>query len=526
MLRLTLPDRSPPSAAHRARRLLRGLCAGLLVAAQIALPLRAQAQMLPGMGDGGEMTAAAERHLGDQIARELYRDPDYLDDPVLVEYVQEIWQRLLAAARVRGELTPELDERFAWTVLLGRDRTINAFALPGGYLGLNLGLLAVVGSRDELATVLGHELSHVTQRHIARIMTKQSQQLPMMLAAMVLGVIAASKSRNGDAGQAMIVGGQAAFMQNQLSFSRDMEREADRVGFGVMTQAGYAPQGAAAMFEKLQYAARLNDNGSYPYLRSHPLTTERIADMQGRFQFKPGTDAALPLLMDHAMITARARVLTRPGVDVLRLWVDAAGASEFARSSPAQQAGTLYAAALSANELREFKAARALVQRLIARTAGDAPAARLARLLSAEVELAAGAPQAAAALLDPKARARPEMLLAAQAAVATRNPAPMIPPLRDWVAIHPRDATAWRTLSTLYDANNEPLSAIRADAESNVATLDFAAARDRFKAAQDLVRKPGSVPIDHYEASIIDTRARAIDALLREQAIEDKQSPR
>ena len=350
-------------------------------------------------------------------------------------------------------------------------------------------------------------------------MTKQSQQMPLMLAAMVLGAIAASKSRSGDAGQAM-------FMQNQLSFSRDMEREADRVGYGVMTQAGFAPQGAAAMFEKLQYASRLNDNGSYPYLRSHPLNSERIADMQGRFQFKPGTSAALPLVMDHAMITARARVLTRPGVDVLRQWADAPGGSEFARGSPPQQAGMLYAAALSASELRDFKAARALVQQLVARTAGDPPSARLARLLAAEIELTAGAAPAAAALLNPKARDRPEMMLAAQAAVATRNPAPMIPPLRDWVATHPRDASAWRTLANLYGANNEPVSAIRADAESNVATLDLAAARDRFKAAQDLIRKPGAVQIDHYEASIVDTRARAVDALLREQAAEARQQQR
>ena len=113
MPRLIPTDRSLPPAAPRARRLLRGLCAVLVMAAQVALPLRAQAQLLPGMGDGGEMTAAAERHLGDQIARELYRDPDFIDDPVLVEYVQDIWQRLLAAARLRGDLTPELDERFA-----------------------------------------------------------------------------------------------------------------------------------------------------------------------------------------------------------------------------------------------------------------------------------------------------------------------------------------------------------------------------------------------------------------------------
>lgn len=118
---------------------LRTLCATLLIASQLALPSLAQAQLLPGMGDGGEMTASAERRLGDQIARELYRDPDYIDDPVLVEYVQDIWQRLLAAARTRGDLTPELDERFAWTVLLGRDRSINALRCRAAISGCTWG---------------------------------------------------------------------------------------------------------------------------------------------------------------------------------------------------------------------------------------------------------------------------------------------------------------------------------------------------------------------------------------------------
>src|SRR6478735_3239038 len=111
MPRLTLhrPTKSLPMPA------LRSLCATFLIASQVLLPVPALAQMqqiLPGMGDGGEMTASAERHLGDQIARELYRDTDYIDDPVIAAYVQDIWQRLLAAARARGELTPELDERF------------------------------------------------------------------------------------------------------------------------------------------------------------------------------------------------------------------------------------------------------------------------------------------------------------------------------------------------------------------------------------------------------------------------------
>ena len=245
------------------------LVATILVAfsALHSLPAAAQGG-LPTLGDGSELTTSAERRLGDRIIRELYRDPDYIDDAVLAEYVQGIWQPLKAAAKARGELSPELEERFAWQILLGRDRTVNAFALPGGYLGVHLGLIGVVATRDELASVLSHELSHVTQRHIARLLSQQSKQTPLMLGAMILTALAVSK--NPGAAQALMVGGQALAIQNQLNFSRDMEREADRVGYGLMAPAGFAPQGFVSMFDKLQQANRINDNGSWPYLRSHP----------------------------------------------------------------------------------------------------------------------------------------------------------------------------------------------------------------------------------------------------------------
>ena len=112
---------------------MRALAAILIIAIGPVGPLAAApaaAQLsLPTLGDGSDLTPSEERRLGDRIIRELYRDPDYIDDPVLVEYVQTLWQSLLAASRARGELSPELEERFAWEVLLGRDRTLHT-SLP------------------------------------------------------------------------------------------------------------------------------------------------------------------------------------------------------------------------------------------------------------------------------------------------------------------------------------------------------------------------------------------------------------
>jgi predicted Zn-dependent protease len=514
----------------------KALIAIVLVASGAASPLALQAQpgapsatpapaQLPTLGDGSDMSSSAERRLGDRIAREIYRDPDYIDDPVLAEYVQGIWQPLLAAARLRGDLSPELDERFAWEIMLGRDRTVNAFALPGGYLGVHLGLIAIVSSRDELASVLGHELSHVTQRHISRLMAKQGQQAPWMIGAMILGVLAAGK--NADAGNALIVGGQAVSAQNQLNFSRDMEREADRVGFGIMTQAGFEAQGFVSMFDKLQQASRLNDNGAYPYLRSHPLTTERIADLQSRLLLGAPAPARSGPTPEHAMVSARARVLSNPGVEALGdLLLEAKGA-QLATLAVPRQAGVLYGAALAASRLRDLAQARLYLERLAPLVRADARAARLARLLDAEIALVAGDGRRAAALLTGTVAAprRPELLLAAQLAIQS-GPAALLAEvaqrLQLWVAAHPNDAQAWQLLASAYTAQHQALRAIRAEAETQVARLDYAAALDRFKAAQALLRQggAGAGAADHIDASIIDTRKRQVELLLKEQALE------
>jgi predicted Zn-dependent protease len=486
---------------------------------------------LPFLGDNSELAAAAERRIGDRIAASIYRDPDYIDDAVLADYLQTIWQPLMAAARARGELNVELDERFAWELFLIRDRSVNAFALPGGYLGVHLGLISAVSSRDELAAVLGHELTHVTQRHISRLITQQARTTPWMIGAMILGALAASKSPQ--AASAAIVGGQAVAAQSQLNFSRDMEREADRIGFNVMLDAGFEARGAAGMFEKLQQASRLNDNGAFPYLRSHPLTTQRIAEVQSRLQLastetppaNPATQlAAANARALHGMMAARAKVLADPGVDVLRALLVQAQITS-AQITPGQSinsAGALYAGALAAAKLREFAAAQALAEKVIAITQGNPQAQTQAVLLQIEVDLLSSRLPPSFKTIDiSKTNIRAELLTQSRALLASGRPQEVSGRLSTWVTDHPKDSGAWQLLAVAYGNQGQTVRAIRADAESHAARLDYPAALDRLKAAQNIMRSnPASS--DFMEGSIIDTRTRQVQSLVREQALQDK----
>ena len=498
-----------------------------LAAVILSLPIALHAQgqttsSLPMLGDGSDMSSSAERRLGDRIVRELYRDPDFIDDPVLSDYVQGVWQPLLGAARVRGELTPELDERFAWRIVLGRDRSVNAFALPGGYLGLHLGLLAVVSSRDELASVLGHELSHVTQRHISRLMSKNSQQTPWVIGAMILGALAASK--NAEAGNALIVGGQALSAQSQLNFSRDMEREADRVGFGVLNGAGFDPTGFVTMFDKLQQAARHNDDGSFPYLRSHPLTTERIADMQARLQLNTGVTRKTQDI-EQAMLAARARVLSQNNVDALRAATNTSTAA-LPQATTANKVGIGYAATLAHMQLRDFAAAERGLQNLDRLVNGQPAAMRLARLLRAELAAAQGRFETVTPLLaSPNGRAllRPELMATAQALIRLPDSsarAEVLQQMREQVQAYPLDAQAWNSLGNLWAAQGQTLQSLRAEGEAQMARMDWQGAIDRFRAAQDWAKTHSLQAGDHVEASIVDTRLRNAQALMREMQTE------
>ena len=496
--------------------------------------LPSNAPNLPSLGDGADITLTAERNLGDQIARELYRDPDYLEDPVLDEYLWRIWEPLVKGALARGEMSPELQQRFAWKILIGRDRTVNAFALPGGYLGIHLGLISVVSTRDELASVMAHELSHVTQRHISRSMGAQARMTPWLMGAMLLGLLAAGKSAQG--AQAMIVGGQAVAAQSQLNFSRDMEREADRIGYGVMAEAGFDTQGFVSMFGKLQQASNLNDNGAFPYLRSHPLSSERMADMQARQQLQTPRASNPAQDLVQAMMSARARALAQPGVDALRAWAKEASDLSVDKQAPSKQAGILYGACLSLMQLRELSQAQALLPRLKSVVSNFEAANRLVTLLEAELAFKEDNVRGVLKTLQhvsDQAHStwqRPELIYLAQASSRLHTTSPStetsqllarsISGLQQWVLQSPQDGQAWQVLAAALAAQGRPLPSLRAEGESQLAKMDLSAAVDRFKAAQDASRRLGPAAADHIEASIIDARLRFAQGLLREQLLE------
>ena len=500
-----------------------------------ALPPPAWAQnQLPALGDpsGDDFSIATEHKLGAEIMREIRADPDYLDDPVLLEYLQSIWQPLVAQARVRGNLSADIDQRLAWEPFLVRDKDVNAFALPGGFVGVNLGLMALTSTRDELASVLAHEMSHITQRHIARSIGNARRQSLLSLAAMLAGLVVASKSGTSsiDAANAAVVGSQALAVQGQLNFSRDMEREADRVGWQVMTGAGFAPGGMAAMFEKLDQSSRLNDFGGYPYLRSHPLTSERIGEARARMGAAAPAPGSSLSALEHTAAQARARVMMDARFDALRRWQALDG--DRVANSTADKLLNACSSALASTLLRDWARADAAIAIALGLTRGNARAERAVALLNVQSLLARGDLTRAGAALAPYQAdgSRPVLLLATQAALAgatARAPddaalRQRAEQLRTWVTIHAGDALAWTALGQVEERLGQPLRAVRADAESRVALGDLSGAVDRLHAGQRRARSGGAV--DFIDVSVIDARLRDVEAQLRQRKADEKAS--
>ncbi|WP_194712766.1 beta-barrel assembly-enhancing protease [Noviherbaspirillum soli] len=484
------------------------LAAAFLISAQSLLAPVA-AQNLPNLGgsEREDLSPVMERKLGEQIMRDIRRDRDYLNDAPTLEYLNGFGNSLVTARpEVRGEAGYDF---FFFPV---RDASLNAFALPGGFIGVHSGLLLAAQSESELASVLAHEIGHVSQRHIARMLGNQKQDMLVPLAALVLGALAASKSP--DLAMASMMGGQGYAIQRQLNFSRDAEREADRVGLQILGEGGFDTSGMVAFFGRLQNASRNYGDGAPAYLQSHPLTTERIADIQSRIRdqrYRQRADS-----IEFQLIRARVRVLQDLSSQGLR---DSTVTFEnqLLLKSRVQTAAAKYGLAMIALRQDDPKKALALVED--ARTAALKDSAPIAAL-AIEARMAAGQP--AEALKQAQAArsafpiSRGFAMQYADALIASGRNDEAVSFLRDQAQLYRSDIEVQDHLARAYSAQGRQALQHLALAESYALKGALPAALDQLQIARR------ASDASFYDQSIIDAREREFQERRREELKESK----
>jgi predicted Zn-dependent protease len=377
-----------------------------IVAATLSLAAGAEeAVRLPDIGSSAAaiLTPDEERQIGEQLLRSLRGANAVADDPLLDEYLSSLGYLLVAHSE-----RPE--QRFTFFVV--RSEQINAFASPGGFVGMNTGLIATAENESEVAAVLAHEVAHVTQRHLVRaVESMQKVSLPIMLA--MVGALIAAQSAGGDAAQAAVIGGSALLQQQQINFTRANEYEADRIGIQTLASAGFDPNAMATFFWRMGRATRANTGEGVPeFLRTHPVTTTRISEAKDRaVQIAREKPAEVPVVEDAGVLALYAPASATGRSTTLELYGSREERARFARELRAvrDRARATAMPRDPAAFMRFRERARVLgssdpgalvayYQRLLATGGGDRDALRYGLALA---QTRAGLPQDAMATLAP-----------------------------------------------------------------------------------------------------------------------------
>jgi len=252
--------------------MIRSLAILALVITAVAPPVAGREYNIPGFGEGNAVSLNQEYYLGRAWLMSFRRQAPIYDDSLVQDYVETLIYRLVE--------TSQLQER-RLEILLVENRTINAFAVPGGVVGIHTGLIAKAETEAQFSSVLTHELAHLSQRHFSRGVETQKQSSAAAMAGLLGGLVMIAAGA-GDAGMGAVMGGQAAAMDSQLRYSRQYEQEADRVGMQNQVAAGLDPGGAAGMFQVMQAESRFYGSRPPEFLMTHPVTESRIADTKNR----------------------------------------------------------------------------------------------------------------------------------------------------------------------------------------------------------------------------------------------------
>ena len=464
-----------------------------LLAVCVAMAPRAWGQQqLPDLGSAGDATLSPqlERRLGESIMRDIrFREPSYVDDAEISEYLANLGSRLAQAS-------PGARQDFEFFAI--RDGSINAFAMPGGFIGVHTGLLSAAESESEVASVLAHEVAHVTQRHIARMLGQQQQMQLPVLAALAAAILL-GRSRP-DLASGAAAAASAGAIQTQLSYSRDYEREADRIGFQSLEAAGFDVHAMGTFFEKMQRGARVADDGTVPgYLRTHPITIERIADAQNRAASVPYRQH--PDSVEFQLVRAKLRAEAGDPRETVQYFQSAVRERRYASEAAAR-----YGLTLAYVRAKRAKEAEAELGRLRA-AGGSGP---MIESLAARVKQAQGDRPGAARLLgESYARypnSRPLLYAHADALHEAGEHDHAMKLLTESLRIHPRDARLHSLQAKTYAALGKRTSQHQAQAEVYVLQGSLPAAIEQLQIA----RTAGDG--DFYQLSVIDARLKELRA--------------
>ena len=447
---------------------------------------------LPDLGDESAnfLSAQDEKKLGAEFMRQARRVLRISDDIELNEYIGALGARVV-------KHSDAADEKFHFFVV--ENPTLNAFAVPGGYVGIYSGLIAATQSEDELAAVIAHEVAHITQRHIPRMLAQANRaQLPAM-AAIIAAILVSDSS--GTSAQALAALGSAAYMQNQLNFTRGFEEEADRLGIGILSRAGYDPAAMPTFFERLQNWGRLNEGGLPEFLRTHPFTSSRISESRDRAERLP-FKARVPN-DDFIFIRKRAEILTDTNS---RAALEKAAAKRHGDNErhPADD----YAYALALLRSGDTARARTESERLLSASPRDLRY----RLLRGDIELAANKPTAALAQYRQALRQQPRSMLAqrryGEALMRAGQPRAARDILRELARQYPDDLALQQALARAAGEAGLRVEAHRAMAEYYFGNGDMSAALQQLAIARGAARTG-------YESASIDARVAEVkDALI------------
>lgn len=425
----------------------------LMLRTLLALTLAIQpvaAAELPELGEVSRQyfSDQEEQTLGRAILHDIYADPRYLDDPEIETYLSQLGYKLVSVS-TRNQRD--------FTFFVVNDPSINAFALPGGSIGVHTGLLLAAQTESELASVIGHEIAHVTQDHIARMVASQTQSYWPTMAALAVAILASRA--NANVASAAIASTQALSIQNQLNYTRDFEREADRLGYDMLTRAHFDPRGMSGFFNRLQRASRFYDSSAPAYLRTHPLTTERIADMEARSESAPYQQIQDSL--DFHLVRARLRAQENSPADAVL-----AIRSTLKEKRYSNETAERYALVSALLRARQFKEAETEVQKLL-----DGKDVRPMMVqLAAQTALTGGNPilalQRYQAGIQTHPGYRPMQYGYISALLATSRSAEALTLVDKQLGLYPLDRRLWRLAAQTHAQLGHRLLSHRAQAEA------------------------------------------------------------